>query len=70
VTDQELQVTFAKRAHNPLRLAAGLDQTEVAVPWLGHRRLNWPSLALPSAAQGHKTAIRIAFWLRGVKSRN
>jgi transposase len=39
LTDQDLQVTFAKRAHNPLLLAAGLDQTEVPVPWLGNRRL-------------------------------
>ena len=37
--EKEVQVTFAKRAHNPLLLAAGWDQTEVAVPWLGNRRL-------------------------------
>jgi hypothetical protein len=39
LTDKNMQVTFAKRAHNPLLLAAGLDKTEVAVPWLGNRRL-------------------------------
>jgi hypothetical protein len=39
LTDKNLQVTFAKRAHNPLLLAADLDKTEVAVPWLGNRRL-------------------------------
>ena len=30
---------FQKRAHNPLLIAAGFDQTEVAVPWLGGKRL-------------------------------
>ena len=37
--EKEVQVTFAERAHNPLLPAAGWDQTEVAVPWLGNRRL-------------------------------
>jgi len=39
LTDKNVQVTFAKRAHNPLLLAAGLDKTEVAIPWLGNKRL-------------------------------
>lgn len=39
LTDKNIQVTFAKRAHNPLLLAADLDKIEVAVPWLGKRRL-------------------------------
>jgi transposase len=39
LTDREIHVAFAKRAHNPLLLAAGLDQTTIAVPWLGNRRL-------------------------------
>ena len=37
--EKDVQVTFAKRAHNPLLLAAGLDKTAVAIPWLGNRRL-------------------------------
>jgi len=36
---QEITVRFQKRAHNPLLLAAGLDQTEARVPWLGNKRL-------------------------------
>ena len=36
---QRPSVTFDKRAHNPLLLAAGFDQTDVAIPWLGNRRL-------------------------------
>jgi hypothetical protein len=39
LADKNLQVTFAKRAHNPLLLAAGLDKTEAVVPWLENRRL-------------------------------
>jgi hypothetical protein len=39
LTDNNILVTFAKRAHNLLLLAAGLDQSEVAVPSLGNRRL-------------------------------
>jgi len=30
-------VHYQKRAHNPLLLAAGFDQTEILVPWLGRR---------------------------------
>ena len=36
---QSSLVAFAKRAHNPLLLAAGLDKTDVAIPWLGDKRL-------------------------------
>jgi hypothetical protein len=32
-------VRFQKRAHNPLLLAAGLEQTRIKVPWLGGKRL-------------------------------
>jgi hypothetical protein len=37
---KEIAVSFQKRAHNPLLLAAGLDQTVTRVPWLGNRRLS------------------------------
>lgn len=39
ITAAEIIVTFQKRAHNPLLLAAGLDRTTSAVPWLGGKRL-------------------------------
>jgi transposase len=39
ITERDLVVRFQKRAHNPLLLAAGLDKTQVPVPWLGRRRL-------------------------------
>lgn len=39
VSEGEVQVRFGKRAHNPLLLAAGLDKTDVSVPWWRGRRL-------------------------------
>jgi hypothetical protein len=39
LTDKDIVVRFQKRAHNPLLLAAGFDQTPVTVPWLGGKRL-------------------------------
>jgi transposase len=41
LTDQEIQVRFQRRAHNPLLLAAGFDQTDVAIPWLHKKRLRF-----------------------------
>ena len=40
ITEKEITVRFQKRAHNPLLLAAGFQNTDVRVPWLGRRRLN------------------------------
>jgi len=37
----EVVVAFQKRAHNPLLLAADFDKTDVAVPWLGRKRLRF-----------------------------
>ena len=37
----DIEVRFQKRAHNPLLLAAGFDQTEVRVPWLDRKRLRF-----------------------------
>ena len=34
-----IKVHFQKRAHNPLLVAADFDETDVAVPWLGNKRL-------------------------------
>jgi hypothetical protein len=39
ITGRDLVVRFQKRAHNPLLVAAGFDQTDTVVPWLGNRRL-------------------------------
>jgi hypothetical protein len=50
LTEEEIVVTFANRAHNPLLLAAGYATKQVAVPWLGGRRLR---LVLGSAHDGH-----------------
>ncbi|HZY88414.1 MAG TPA: hypothetical protein VFE78_26490 [Gemmataceae bacterium] len=41
ITDAELQVRFQRRAHNPLLLAAGFDQTDVPIPWLNKKRLRF-----------------------------
>jgi hypothetical protein len=37
--ESEIVVRYQKRAHNPLLVAAGLDQTETRIPWLGVKRL-------------------------------
>jgi hypothetical protein len=39
ITGTEIVVRYQKRAHNPLLIAAGLATTEVAIPWLGRKRL-------------------------------
>ena len=39
IAEEEILVRFPKRAHNPLLLAAHLDRTAIAIPWLGGKRL-------------------------------
>ena len=39
VTESRIVVRYQKRAHNPLLIAAGFDTTDVAIPWLGRKRL-------------------------------
>ena len=39
ITEGDVVVRFQKRAHNPLLVAAGFDTTDVAIPWLGGKRL-------------------------------
>jgi transposase len=39
--EREVVVAFQKRAHNPLLLAADFDKTDVAIPWLGRKRLRF-----------------------------
>lgn len=41
LTEKEILVRFQKRAHNPLLLAAGLADTDIPVPWLGGRHLQF-----------------------------
>jgi hypothetical protein len=41
ITGEEIQVRFQRRAHNPLLIAAGFDQTAVAIPWLNKQRLRF-----------------------------
>ena len=39
IGEREIVISFQKRAHNPLLLAAGLQKTNVPIPWLGNKRL-------------------------------
>jgi hypothetical protein len=39
ITEGDVVVRFQKRAHKPLLVAAGFDTTDVAIPWLGGKRL-------------------------------
>jgi hypothetical protein len=39
IGETAITVQFQKRAHNPLLVAAGFDQTDTAIPWLGGKRL-------------------------------
>jgi hypothetical protein len=39
LTKEEVVVRFQRRAHNPLLIAAGFDQTDSVIPWLGRKRL-------------------------------
>jgi hypothetical protein len=39
IDEARVVVKFQKRAHNPLLIAAGFDETDVVIPWLGGKRL-------------------------------
>lgn len=39
MTPDEIHVRFQKRAHNPILLAAGLQDTNTPIPWLANKRL-------------------------------
>jgi len=41
VTEREVVVRFQRRAHNPLLLATGFGETDVAIPWLGRKHLRF-----------------------------
>jgi hypothetical protein len=40
ITKDAVLVHFQKRAHNPLLVAAGFADTEIAIPWIGSKRLH------------------------------
>lgn len=40
IDERSIWVRYPKRAHNPLLLAAGFDQMEIRIPWLGNKRLH------------------------------
>jgi transposase len=39
--ERTVVVRFQKRAHNPLLVAAGFDTTDIRIPWLGNKRLQF-----------------------------
>lgn len=41
IDERAIVVQFQKRAHNPLLIAAGFDKTDVRIPWLGNKRLQF-----------------------------
>jgi hypothetical protein len=41
IDSRGIWVQFQKRAHNPLLVAAGFDNTDVQIPWLGNKRLRF-----------------------------
>ena len=41
IDGRAITVHFQKRAHNPLLVAAGFGATDVRIPWVGNRRLQF-----------------------------
>jgi len=41
IDERNISVQFQKRAHNPLLIAAGFDKTDIRIPWLGNKRLQF-----------------------------
>ncbi len=41
ITQQEVVVRYQKRAHNPLLVAAGFGRSDIRIPWLGRKRLQF-----------------------------
>jgi len=39
ITENEIVVKFQKRAHNPLLIAAGFNETDIKIPWLENKKL-------------------------------
>lgn len=41
IDEKTICVSFQKRAHNPYLLSAGYANTDIRIPWLGHKRLQF-----------------------------
>jgi len=41
ITENEIIIRYQKRAHNPFLITSGFDKTDVAIPWLGGKRLQF-----------------------------
>ena len=41
IDEKTICVQFQKRAHNPLLVAAGFDKTDIRIPWLDNKRLQF-----------------------------
>ena len=41
ITEKDVIVKFQKRSHNPLLIAAGFENIDVKIPWLGKKRLQF-----------------------------
>ena len=41
ITENEIIIHYQKRAHNPFLIASGFDKTDLPIPWLGGKRLQF-----------------------------
>jgi len=41
ITENEIIVHYQKRTHNPFLIASGFDKTDLPIPWLGGKRLQF-----------------------------
>ena len=41
ITKSDVIIKFQKRSHNPYLIAAGFDQVDMRIPWLGNKRLQF-----------------------------
>ncbi|MFW6147984.1 MAG: hypothetical protein ACOC6B_06300 [Thermodesulfobacteriota bacterium] len=41
ITENEIIITYQKRAHNPFLIASGFDKIDLPIPWLGGKRLQY-----------------------------
>jgi len=41
IDEKTIQVCFQKRSHNPYLLSAGYGETDIRIPWLGRKRLQF-----------------------------
>jgi transposase len=41
VKEKDILVRFQKRAHNPLLIAANFDKTNIRIPWLGRKKIQF-----------------------------